>query len=306
MGKESGHFGSAALDDLHKCVDETGHGSSACLTGHMFDYREKRNEKSCNYRYQCYKSNSSNGAIRSRLERYKELQADQRIDPYRTDATKRPKLTDWFRQYAFSVPAPKDGDWDIGGPTQAITRRSFYDEPVIIKEKMNFTTALWPYFNNAHHIISKGTLKGEINATGAVSELIQQALLKAFYNVNDGLNMIFLPMDKRIGQVLHLPRHLEVRAAMSHRTYDSFIKAAVSSAGEAKYRISRDKGLREIIQDFKRFADKAKKKVEGSHGEPNLKLGRAKLEDLSRKLLKHILDWGAAGGGESLDKQATS
>ncbi|MEM9801278.1 MAG: AHH domain-containing protein, partial [Planctomycetota bacterium] len=223
---KSGHFGDAELDELHDVIDG-GREEGACLTGHLADFKKRRNQVSCNYRWQCYEGNQADSSITERLERYKDVEHKAR---YRTDL-RVTKTTDWLLKYCFFVPAPEEGDWDIGGPSKDLKRRTFAGTKTKIPAGENFTSALWPYYNNAHHIIPKGTLKSEIAATN-VSDIVQKGLLKAKYNINHAKNMIFLPMDKRIGQILHLPRHLEFRGKMSHPTYDTYSAAEPVAGGK--------------------------------------------------------------------------
>lgn len=304
--KENGHFGSTALDELHKKVDGLGKDTAACLSGHMSYYGNFQNEKSCNYRYQCYESNKANAAIKARLERYKTLPAESLPESIETESKRAPRnLADWFRKYAFNIPGPRPnrakGDWDIGGPDGDIERKGFFGTRVCVESGKNFTKALWPYFNNAHHIISKGTLKGVI-AKKANSEFIQQGLLEGKYNINDGKNMVFLPMDKVVGTILHLPRHLTSRAAWSHKSYDEVVKLAASvGGGEAAYRTAHTKGLINVIDEFDRVAARAKKSTDGTHDLVELDLVKAMLEDLSEDLLDTILAWGELASGEALD-----
>jgi len=44
-----------------------------------------------------------------------------------------------------------------------------------------------------------------------VDELIQTALLKAKYNVNHKLNMLFIPQDREVAELLNLPRHIQLK-----------------------------------------------------------------------------------------------
>ncbi|MCP3163422.1 AHH domain-containing protein [Myxococcus sp. QH3KD-4-1] len=77
----------------------------------------------------------------------------------------------------------------------------------------NFETMYWPYWNNAHHMIPKGTLNSMIESVpddARLANLIRAGLLKGLYNVNHYENVILLPMDKEVGIHLQLPRHLSL------------------------------------------------------------------------------------------------
>ena len=290
---EKGHFGDAELDELHLDPESTARDAGACLTGHLYDFKNKKNKKSCNYRWQCYVGKNAE----DRLHSY-ETSDDPRVR-YRTGITvTNPK--DNLINYCFYLPKPQAGDWHIGGPYRDITRRTFAGEKITIGKGKNFTGWVWPYWNNAHHIIPKGTLRKEIEAQGTeLSNIIQKALLKAKYNVNHKINMVFLPMDKAVGSILKLPRHLNFRALKSHPVYDAYVK------GELKYEDETLSGLQKIISDFKEIAQKAKDAADPKdHEIPNAKLSKRKLEKLSKDLLQIILDWGEAGTGDSLDEEA--
>lgn len=291
-----GHFGDAALDELHLDPASTKPDDGACLTGHLASYKDKKNEKSCNYRWQCYVENQANSKISRRLHTYVGRFPEARR---RSDFTVRnPK--DWLMDYCFFVPKPEFGDWHIGGPYRDITRRSFRGREVTIAEGENFTRALWPYFNNAHHIIPKGTLKRMIAEQGEdASNIIQKALLKAKYNVNHGYNMIFLPMDKKIGSVLRLPRHLERRALQSHPVYDDYVRL------KNKLNLKEEQDLVDIMNDYSQAAKDARDKQK-KHKIPNAALSKAKLVQLQEDLLEIILEWGLAGTGDSLDAEGGS
>jgi hypothetical protein len=290
---EKGHFGNAELDALHDVQKSTGRDNSACLTGHEANYADFKNEISCNYRWQCYVGKNA----ADRLHSY-EKSKDPRVR-FRTDfAVKNAK--DWLSKYCFFLPKPEPGDWHVGGPNRPITRRSFLGSQVDIPVGENFTRALWPYFNNAHHIIPKGTLRAMITETGSpLSDIVQKGLLKAKYNVNHKINLVFLPMDKTVGSILHLPRHLERRALKSHPVYDAYAR------GEKKYEDDTESGLRKVMDHYKEIAKKAMDEADPKdHKIPDAKLSKRKLEDLSKDLLQDILDWGEAGTGESLDTEA--
>jgi len=295
---DKGHFGDESLDILHVPVDTLGKDDAGCLTGHLASFRDFGNKKSCNYRWQCYEENKVNKKISLRLHTYEKRFPAARV---RTDLTiSNPK--DWLIQYCFFVTKPQFGDWHIGGPYRDIRRSTFRGSRPTIKEGENFTRALWPYYNNAHHIIPKGTLRRMIaeldNEQSGLSDIVQQALLKVKYNVNHGLNLIFLPMDKRIGSILRLPRHLERRALKSHPVYDDYVAARLAVEDEET------KTLSKIMNEYADLAKNAQTESQDPHEIPDAELSKAQLEELSGTLLTLILAWGAAGTGASLDDES--
>jgi A nuclease family of the HNH/ENDO VII superfamily with conserved AHH len=290
---EKGHFGDAELDDLHLVAASTARDAGACLTGHLADFKERKNQESCNYRWQCYVGKN----------------AVDRLHSYPTDAKQKVRVRtdfkvtnamDWLSKYCFYLPRPQPGDWHIGGPNRNITRRTFLGDTVTIPQGDNFTSALWPYFNNAHHIIPKGTLRAMIAEQGAdLSNIIQKALLKAKYNVNHKINVVFLPMDRAVGSILRLPRHLERRALKSHPVYDGYVR------GEQKYQDETASGLSKVMDHYSEIAKKAKDAADPKkHAIPDAEMSKRKLENLSKDLLEIILEWGESGTGDSLDTEA--
>lgn len=291
MAEKSGHFGSQALDDLHRPVKNSTE-DGACLAGHQGNFNRFRNKVSCNYRYQAYEQAKAEARIKERLHHYKMvvINADLKTSAYDTEAGGKAPA-----HYCAALPPPEDGDWDIDGPNRDILRTTFrVDDKGVAKslkvpKKQNFTQDTWPYWNNAHHLIPKGTLKAEILKEHApVDELIQQALLSAHYNVNHKVNMLFLPQDREVAQVLSLPRHIQLKdddapdleaMCTDHPVYNQMVREM-------------DAGLKSIISSYRSICDNAVKEVEGTHDVPNAKLDKAKLEQLSRDLLDILLQWG--------------
>lgn len=156
----------------------------------------------------------------------------------------------------------------------------------------NFDHFKVPYWHNAHHIIPNGALKGAITKAGkekaGLTNLIKQGLLKATYNLNDRKNMIILPMEQDVGDLIRLPRHLrgDGTRRFSHPDY------------------SRDaeEQMKDIIDSYKKIALDALKAVEKTHEKPNATLSKTALETLSEQLYEQIKNFGQAYGGESLDE----
>jgi hypothetical protein len=115
--------------------------------------------------------------------------------------------------------------------------------------------------------------------------------------------MLLMPQDKEVAALLGLPRHIQLKEddepdleamCTDHPVYNEMVKTMQS-------------GLSEIIGDYKEICADAIKKVKGKkHKVPNAELDKSRLEELSRTLLKMILDAGAAGAGKSIDAAANA
>jgi hypothetical protein len=294
-----GHFGPDALDKLHEKHRKDGTEGGACLTGHQGSFSKHTGKVTCNYRYQAWEQAQSHKGINAKLHSYasKTLRG-----PVKTSAWKKVKP-----DYASRIPKPKPGDWDVTGPLSGpIKRTTFSGTTVVVPVGMNFTQETWPYWNNAHHLIPKGTLKSKIIDEGApITDLVQKALMTAQYNINHKVNMMLMPQDKRVADILDLPRHLQLRdkdaggiAAMcgNHPVYNLL-------ACEVRL------GLDSILRGYRKIVDQAIDDVKGTHKIPKPQLDKKKLERLSRKLLKMILGAEAEGlvsVGQSLDAMAAA
>ncbi|MCY1082651.1 AHH domain-containing protein [Archangium lansingense] len=292
---KKGHFGDAALSVLHNVQKNTTE-NGACLTGHLGGFSKFRNKSSCNYRYQAYERAKENVEIKKRLQSYKARLSTNSIETSAYPAESE-SMTPAY--YCARLPAPQAGDWDVTGPNRVVTRTTFSKKTYGIPIGHNFTQDTWPYWNNAHHLIPKGTLKERIlEEDSQVSELMQKALLKAKYNINHKFNMLLMPQDREVAELLDLPRHIQLKdddepdlAAMctDHPAYNEMVREM-------------DSGLDAIIQDYKEICDQ--KIEEGEHDVPDGLLDKARLESLSKRLLRIILDWGSDARGGSLEKMS--
>ena len=282
---QKGHFGAKRLNKLHEKVKGTEQG--ACLTGHQASYSKKTAGKkiSCNYRYQSHEQAKANSSIKNRLEGY----------PTNLTAQIKTALKVAPPRYSTSIAPPGPGDWDLEGPTTGpIVRKNKQRRKVTIPIGMNFSQDTWPYWNNAHHLIPKGTLKDVIVSNPApIPNMIQQGLLSALYNVNHKRNMLLIPQDREVADILNMPRHIQLKEGD-----DPTISAQVFN--HPKYNDMVEIGLKKIFMSYKRIADNANKNKTG-HQVPNIKLDKAKLEKLSDNLLALVLSWGS---GVSLDSKA--
>ncbi|WP_020405096.1 AHH domain-containing protein [Hahella ganghwensis] len=296
MAKNSGHFGDKSLGSIHKehATADTTEGG-ACLTGHKSSFTNFNGKHTCNYRYQCYEQAKSHADIKKCLHSYRDRLP---TEPKPTSVYPTKSGSHYPARYCTMLEVPEPGDWDIGGPERDIERDTIAGKTITIKEGYNFTTDTWPYWNNAHHLIPKGTLSSAITNEGLpVSNVMQKALLTAQYNINHKKNMLFLPMDKEVGKILDVPRHLILREddepdldamCQAHPVYDEMVKEM-------------DKGLEKILKGYRKICNKAVSDNDDEHVIPDAKLDKAKLEKLSETLLETILDW---EGGRSLDGHA--
>jgi len=284
---QQGHFGKKRLSKLHKPIKgQTDDG--ACLTGHRPNYSKLSDGKkwTCNYRYQSIEQAKAVGRINKRLHGY----TTRRRNPVPTALKTAPP------RYSTSIDPPRAKDWHIGGPSpNPISRKNKLGRTVKIPVGMNFSQDTWPYWNNAHHLIPKGTLAKVIVAEKEpISTLIQQGLLTALYNVNHMLNMLLMPQDREVAKMLRMPRHIQLKEGD-----DPSISAQVFNHPE--YNDMVQVGLDEIISEYADIADKADKAKAKPHDIPKVKLSKAKLEALSERLLTLVLSW---GDGFSLDSHA--
>jgi hypothetical protein len=151
---------------------------------------------------------------------------------------------------------------------------------------------LWPYWNNAHHLIPKGTLKASINEVGEedsdLREFIVGGLLNAKYNVNHWINVVILPMDREVGRLLKLPRHLilEDETVLDGKT-EKFDHTAYGDLVKKK--------LDSIMKGFKdKFKPDDPNKCEAWK---TAKLSKTKLVNLSKKCFRSITVFGKTKRG---------
>jgi len=277
MGKK--HHEEADYKSLHKSVKGKSKGAQ-CLWGHKGGYVKN----SCCYRWQAHEIAKFSGDMKGKLENYGHVTTEIATGQYKT---KRGGM--YPGHYISKLDPPQKGDWDIEGPNRDITRDQFKSsKKVKIKKGKNFTRDTWPWWNNAHHLIPKGTLLAMIDDAAKpdprIATLCKQSLLAAKYNVNDRVNMMFLPMDAEVGKILSVPRHLGLESPadrFDHKGYNATVKSK----------------LQEIIDEY----IQACKDADDGKPHPEIKadLNKKKLENLSGKLFRKIRDF---KGGEAIDK----
>ncbi|WNO10391.1 hypothetical protein [Teredinibacter sp. KSP-S5-2] len=300
MAKKKNHFIIEANKQKHIST-KGGTEGGACLTGHDSARHSNFGRKnSCNFRYQAVEQAKSNSEIKKYLHSYND-HLDEINERYAeeggvmTSAFPTNSGNMYPARYMLKVPVPGKGDWDVGGPPKTIRRRNFGRRDARVKMGKNFTQDTWPYWQNAHHLIPKGTLKKAIvDEPYEVGRLMEKGLLQAKYNINHKINMLLIPQDKEVGRILDMPRHLVLKegddasveaSCTDHPVYNEMVR-------------DMDKGLTKILEGYRKTIQNAEV---GECEEPDFELDKKKLEDLSEELLELILEW---EGGRSLDSLA--
>ena len=253
-------------------------------------------KKSCSYRWQSLEESKAsrtsvynkdpkwqkieNHVLSEREKRHDKLAGEMLgTSSYWTKKRKR-----YPGNYSFQIALPEHkGDWYVGGPLKDRSLRKVGSRGYVPKGR-NFEQMLWPYWNNAHHIIPKGTLNSSINDAKAVPNfrtraLLKGALLKAEYNVNHFKNVMLLPMDKEVAIVLKLPRHLVLED-------ETTIVEATAKFDHVGYNNTIKKSLRRVILDYSRTCDQELSKT---CVEPSFSLSKRKLEKLSKTAYDAII-----------------
>ncbi|WP_086930710.1 AHH domain-containing protein [Agarilytica rhodophyticola] len=294
MGKQQDHW---IVDEDSKHVSKEGTEGGACLTGHDKATHQNFGRKhTCNFRYQGVEQARDNKDIKKYLHSYNKLLAHIADEGVTTSVYPTSSGGMFPAYYCTKIPKPRKGDWDVDGPTQGdIERKNTKGKKATVKQGKNFTKATWPYWNQAHHLITKSTFKNAITSEPAdVAQFIEKGLLEAKYNINHKRNMLMMPMDKEVGEILDMPRHIQLMEGdapelkaecQNHPVYNKMVDEI-------------DDGLEDIIVNYRDIIENA---TEEECKAPDFKLDKTRLEDLSDMLLEMILK---SEGGRSLDKIA--
>ena len=294
MGKKN-HVSQESLHDLHhKAFGLTGINDGKCLTGHDAKYEEM----TCSYRWQAHvvakERETEVGMTRYNVRDVpRRSSLITRTEGINTNAYKSKKGNDCPAEYINILSCPENDDWDLDGPSRLVLRNAFGGVPRDIEPRTNFTDAYKPYWHNSHHMIPKSLFNKMIDESGTggganpeCPAIIRSSLLEAKYNINHKINMIILPQDKEVGEILKLPRHLimvekgkedEVdvvlrKEMMSHVQYDDFVKAK----------------LAKVMMDYK-------EQVADAQCTDPVKpaLSKKRLEDVSLECLRSIVAFGS-------------
>jgi hypothetical protein len=273
----SDHVVSKAEEALHLEVSSNTE-DGACLTVH--DGCSNYREASCSYRWQ------SKIAARERHKKHFDDNSSRLAQNKQGAAVPASHARAWYAGANDNF--PKDpGDWAIDGPSRSPTDPYKDGRGAPVPNGANFTNARWPFWNNAHHLIPKGTLKRHLFKSGPAYDLMRQALLEAKYNVHHKRNMFILPGDMRVAAEVFLPRHLGMLRqsdTFNHPDYNDFV----------------DTELTKIVNDYKEICDKALQDAKG-HDLPKATLDKAKLERLSKRCDLLVKLFGATAMGAQLD-----
>lgn len=286
---------------LHESVANALEGG-ACLSGHESSY----SKNSCSYRYQAVEHSRAN---KGRGDLYNiSANGHARIAqahgggpmPTSRYSTRRGPIEEnasgkypWDDNYGDHLTVPLPGDWDVDGPKR-MGAVDAVGKP--ISPGMNFTTAFWPYWNNAHHMIPKGTLNALITNADTdprIADLIRAGLLKAPYNVNHYINMILLPMDTEVGKILNLPRHLSLDDGS-----DAFDQKP--KFDHIPYNQKIEDRLKSIMSAYKAKAAEIRGENEDCDIKKMAPLSKVKFHKLSNACYKAITDFGSSNPGQPL------
>lgn len=295
MPKKPDHLASPAEQVLHKQIDRAEEGG-ACLTGHSTSYSDAC---SCTYRWQAVRESR-----RNRREIYNKVPVvtEKQSREYHAKAPSLPqgfiptsynpaKHSNSNLQYGPHIALPQAGDWQVFGPTRANMKDAAGNT---IPPGANFTKWTWPYWNNAHHMIPKGTFNGTIDAIDDLDcrELVRVGLLRAEYNVNHHINIILLPMDQEVARVMDLPRHL-IRD-------EDFVRIEIGTKyfNHGAYNQNIRTRLEAIIDSFRAAVDRVR--PENCEAWPIVKLSKKRLEVLSKHCYAEIVKFGTQSPGSAI------
>ncbi len=223
----------------------------------------------CSYRWQAYLQAKLDSGLYN-WPAYKSISKEGKNAQVKTAAYEKggKKIPSWYK---FELDPPGKNEWNLD-------------------EGDNFTKCYLPYWHEAHHVIPKGTLQHCLNLVGDGAKDPSGAKLAVFgglldegYNVNNKLNMIILPMDWEVARALQLPKHRKTPQLTNHPAYNGY-----------------------VFQRLDEFFD-AVREAAKEHENPKYEACREKLEKLSDKLYRQIVEAGkmmVEGDMDSLDDMA--
>jgi hypothetical protein len=289
---------SDAAKGLHDSVDKSTDG--ACL----FHYYESHRENSCSYRWQGRQdpredhtniyANYPLASEKSKLRERGIVRDHLRTMQYDTKAGGQNPADTCYAKTLALPEQPKD--WDLDGPERQRPIPAARPGKVkrFIRPNKNFTTATWPYWNNAHHLIPKALFRERIAEIEdeKLRTLVEVGLFRGRYNINHYKNVIFLPMDQEVAQVLQLPRHLTLQGPAA-------VKTGADYADHTEYTARVEDELQPIVDAFARsMRSKAKNLCKGVK---TARLSRQRLEQLSETCFKKVTGFGKKKPGAPLN-----
>ncbi len=129
--------------------------------------------------------------------------------------------------------------------------------------------AHYPYFHSWHHLIASEMLNKYFEPA-----TLLEVLMAADYNINDRENIVLLPKQHQVGEIIHWPIHPN-----NHSTYDAYVSEQL-----APMRNSLLEGL-------------AQKKLPHSLSKEELKNLKKELNDVSKVLRDQLDQLGQDQGG---------
>ncbi|MBU8899861.1 AHH domain-containing protein [Corallococcus sp. M34] len=229
-----------------------------CLNRHVAAWEPV----TCSHRWQAYKhaldhSHLYNWPAYKKLARGK----DVRTDAMRNYTSKSGALYPIFPEgYRFLLKAPHQGDWDV---SESGASKNF---------KWDYRT---PYLHNGHHVVTNSQLRVAINKLEKkfpnATLIIRRGLARAGYNLNHKLNMVILPMDRKVAGALNLPRHLATFLYRDHRAYSDYVS------------IRLDAIMRTYEGELRKYVRKEKEHTKLAH-----ELAKEQIEELSHELYAQI------------------
>lgn len=307
--KDLGHLVlNAECEKIHednRQLDKYEDGS--CLTGHEASmWKRDANDKpnlgkktsgsTCNYRFQAIhrvKAGHRSGDTQKILYGYK----TDKVANVDTSIVTKPGQnvpSNSKLYYRSTIPLPtRKNDWRVDGPEDFKYNNGYENVP----KGANFYSQTWPYWNNAHHIIPKGTLKGTIMNSDH-HEMIQRGLLDAKYNVNHHINLLLMPQDREVAAHIGILRHLQLKDE------DGYM-VSPQVGNHPEYNRIVEQKLNLIVNDFNKIVEEANTKADPEkHQVPKFTLAKKKLEKLSDKMFDWIVTNSKTSAGQSLDSAA--
>ena len=249
--------------------------NGACLSRHTTNCCKNN---SCSHRWQAYRTALAHpGKYKTPTALVKHKKKKYRpIPDERNKKVVSPKAWD-LEEVSMVYRRPKGSK---GADSELLTVKNFRERADV------------PYPRNAHHIIPNSVLNKALYSAGKESTdlflLTRISLLQAKYNLNYKSNLILLPIDRVIAKAMGLPRHIsgkdadstDNRETQNHSTYNDEVYKVVSK----------------IVRNFARQISKVNHDIELK------KLGKAKLERYSKKVMTRLFEWGGGGKGAALNK----
>ncbi|MFY0527780.1 AHH domain-containing protein [Archangium gephyra] len=228
-----------------------------CLWRGIYKY----NVHSCSHRYQARGRAEEDPSVYN-WPAYQKAATGQKT---RTDYNAETAYPKWYRT-ELDAPTETGREWDIKGK--------------------NFKGGLKPYWNDAHHLIPVAALEKGLEAVAEdlattrrkegkermtsgsdIRLYFEESLLRAGYNINHKTNMLLLPMDHVISDLLRLPKH-GGPSSNNHTQYNRLVQDEMDN-------------IMDVFRD--NFSDLPDKE---HLSDKDRRLQKARLESLSNRLYK--------------------